>query len=254
MIDQGADAFYEETDPALARDAFPAQLKLMEGLLKNDPENVKLKLLLAEGFGGYAFLFLEETEAERAKAAYLRGRDYALASLTPPLNGLAAMPLDKAAEAIESAGPGDVPGLFWAGYGWGGWINLSKDNPDAVAELPTVVAIMERVNELSPGYQFSGASLFLGSYEALRPKMLGGDPAQSLANFESAIKATGGEFLMAKVLCAQYYAVATQDAELFKRLLGEVLEAQPKLPKARLANAVAKQRARRLLEKTDDLF
>ena len=58
----------------------------------------------------------------------------------------------------------------------------------------------------------------------------------------------------AKLRYARYYAVATQDEELFKTLLGEVIESSAELPKARLANAVAKLKAKRLLEKTHDLF
>ena len=254
MLDKGAVAFYEEPDPALARDAFPAQLKMLEGILQNDPGNPRLKRMLAEGFGGYAFLFLEETEPERAKGAYLRGRDYALSTLRAPLKDLNALTLEEAGKALSSAGPADVEGLFWTGYGWGGWINLSKDTPEAVADLPKVVAIMERVNALSPGFYFGGAELFLGSYDAARPRMLGGDPAKAKARFEQALAFTEGRFLPAKVLYAQYYAVATQDADLFKKLLDEVVESKDELPKARLANAVAKLKAKRLLKKTNDLF
>lgn len=254
MLDKGALAFYEEPDPLLARDAFPAQLKMLEGLLQNDPGNPRLRRMLAEGFGGYAFLFLEENEPERAKLAYLRGRDYALSTLRSPLKDLPSLTLDQARQALAQAGASDLAGLFWAGYGWGGWINLSKDTPDAVADLPKVVAVMERVNRLSPGYYFGGAELFLGSYDAARPRMLGGDPAKAKARFEQAVAATGGRFLTAKLLYAKYYAVATQDAELFKTLLEEVVASRDDWPSARLANAVARLKAKRLLERTDDLF
>lgn len=254
VLERGAEAFYEEPDPGLAREAFGSQLKLLEGLLKSDPRNPRFKRLLAEGFGGYAFLFLEDSDAERAKGAYLRGRDYALGTLPPELARLPELTLDQVNAAAGAAGPGDAPALFWAAYGWGGWINLSKDNPLAVADLPKVVALMERVQELSPGYYFGGPDLFLGSYHALRPRMLGGDPNKAKAHFDSARRSSSDQFLLARVLAAQYYAVAVQDQELFHKLLTEVLEASPEVPKARLANAVAKQKAKRLLEKADDLF
>ncbi|MBI4425370.1 MAG: hypothetical protein HY554_16695, partial [Elusimicrobia bacterium] len=156
--------------------------------------------------------------------------------------------------ALAQARPADAGALFWAGYGWAGWINLSKDSPDAVADLPKVVAVMERVQELSPGFYFGGPDLFLGSYYAIRPRLLGGDPAKSKAHFEAALRLSAGRFLMAKVLYAQYYAVAAQDPELFRQVLGETLEASPDLPHARLANAVAKLKAKRLMERTDELF
>ncbi|MBI5201264.1 MAG: hypothetical protein HY925_06730, partial [Elusimicrobia bacterium] len=243
VLEKGTLAFYEEADPVLARESFPAQLKTVEALLKSDPENKRLKLMLAEGFGGYAFLFLEDNEPDRAKGLYKRGRDYALQTLRAPLRDLPNLTLDDALKAVDAATPDDLAGLFWAGYGWGGWINLSKDAPEAVADLPKVVAIMEKVNKLSPGYYYGGAELFLGSYDAARPRMLGGDPAKAKARFEQAAASTEGKFLVAKVLYAQYYAVATQDAELFKKLLDEVVEFQDDVPRSRLANAVAKQKA-----------
>lgn len=256
VLTRGAEAFYEEPDPQLAREAMASQLKLLEGLLKNDPGNAELSLLCAEGFGGYAFLFLEDSEPARARGIYRRGRDHALAALADRehFRDLESMPLDRVEAALKLATPVDARALFWAGYGWGGWINLSKDNPEAVAGLPKAAAVMRRVRELSPGFYFGGADLFLGAYFAARPKILGGDPEKAKAFFDSAVAATGGRFLTAKVLYAQYYAVAAQDRELFKALNEEVLASSDDFPQARLANAVAKLKAKRLLEKTDELF
>ena len=60
---------------------------------------------------------------------------------------------------------------------------------------------------------------------------------------------------MAKVIYAKTYAVQKQDLGLFKKLLGEVLDAPADiLPGQQLANAVAKRKARKLLESADDLF
>ena len=254
IMDRAADSFHQEPDPVLARDAFPGQIKLLEGLLQSDPGNPTLRRLLAEGFGGYAFLFLEDTEPDRARGAYLRGRDHALAALRGRLNTLPTLTVADLKSVLNDAGTADAPALFWTGYNWGGWINLSKDSPEAVADLPKVVAVMARVQQLSPGFYYGGPDLFLGSYQALRPRVLGGDPAKAKEHFEGALKASGGRFLLAKVLYAQYYAVAAQDQQLFTKLLGEVIESSPELPDARLANAVAKVKAKKLLEKVNDLF
>ena len=56
LLNRGSIAFYEEPDPELAREAMASQLKLLEALLKNDPDNSTLLGLTDEGFGGYAFL------------------------------------------------------------------------------------------------------------------------------------------------------------------------------------------------------
>lgn len=253
----GRSASLEEPDFQLARDSMPAQLKLIETLIAADPANQDLRRLAAEGFGGAAFLFLEDNDPARAKGFYLRGRDHALASLAlkSAFRGLAGKNPDAFAAALKRAKLEDVPDLFWAGFGWAGYINLSKDAAAALAELPKAAALMARVQELAPAYHFAGASLFFGVYYASRPRMLGGDPAKAKAAFEAAHKATRGDYLMTHVLNARWYAVAVQDRDLYQQLLKKVLEAPSgRLPEARLTDEAAKRKAAALLEKTDDYF
>ena len=256
LLDKGTAAFYEESDPELAKEAMGSQLKLLEALLANEPANPTLLELTSQGFSGYAFLFIEDTQPDRARNFYLRGRDYGLrlAARDSAFAGLDRLTLSELELRLARATKDDVPGLFWTAYGWAGWINLSKDSPDAVAALPKVAAIMRRVEELSPGYFHGGPDLFLGTYYSALPRMLGGDPAKSKRYFESAMREEGGHFQIANVLYARYYAVAVQDQDLFKRLNQEVLASQDAAPDVRLANAVAKLKAKSLLEKANDLF
>jgi len=257
LLTRGRPATLDEPDYQLAKDAMPAQLKLLETLIAAQPSDRGLRRLAAEGFGGGAFLFLEETEPARAKGLYLRGRDHALAALAlkPAFAGLAAKPLDDFDAALKGASADDVPELFWAGFGWAGWVNLSKDDASALADLPKVVALMTRVQELDPSFHYAGADLFFGIYYASRPVLLGGDPKKAKDAFERAHRATRGEYLMTHVLDARWYAVAVQDKELFAQLLKKVLESPSgRLPEARLTDEAAKRRAAALLEKIDDYF
>jgi hypothetical protein len=257
ILTLGRGATLDEPDYKLAHDAMPAQLKLVETLIVSEPADRNLRRLAAEGFAGGAFLFVEETDPGRAKALYLRGRDHALAALAlkSRFAGLADKPLDEFQETLRNATLDDVPDLFWAGMGWGGYVNLSKDDASALAELPKVTAMMTRVQELDPSFHFAGADMFFGVYYASRPRILGGDPAKAKAAFERVTAATKGRYLMAHVLNARWYAVAVQDRELFKQLLTKVLESPAgRLPESRLTDEAAKLRAGRLLEKIDDYF
>ncbi len=257
LMARGAPALYEEADPDFAKDAIPAQLKLAEELLRGDPSNEELLLLCAEGFNGYAFLFLEDGQPDRAKGLYARGRDYALRALArrAPLARLSTATLEEFTRAVQGADRNDVPALFWAGFGWAGYVNLAKDNPAAVAALPKAVALMQRVHDLDPDYHFAGSDLFFGTYYASRPAILGGDAAKAKAFFQEARRRTGGKYLMTYVLEARYYAVAAQDQELFKGLLAKVKDAESgALPDARLTDEVAKRKAGLLLEKINDYF
>jgi hypothetical protein len=254
---RGRASTLDEPDYDLAREAAPAQLKLIEGLIASAPRNRDLRRLAAEGFGGGAYLFYEDAAPARAKGLYLRGRDHALAALAlkPRFRGLADMTLDDFNKALASATKDDVPDLFWAGFGWAGAINLSKDDAASLADLPKAAALMQRVLDLDPSFHFAGADLFFGVYYASRPPMLGGDPQKALRHFAAAQRLTKDEYLLAPLLEARWYAVAVQDKELFRQLLTKLIEAPSgRLPEARLSDEAAKRKAGLLLEKIDDYF
>jgi hypothetical protein len=257
LMERGAAALYEEEDVQFAKEALPGQIKLAEGMLASEPDNRALLLMCAEGFGSYAFSFLEDSQPDRAKRMYIRGRDHGLRLLSrsAALKGLGTATLDQVKASLASAKEDDVPAMFWTAFNWAGYVNLARNEPAAVADLPKAVALMQRVHELSPDYHFAGADLFFGSYYASRPAILGGDVNKAKAHFMEARRRTGGKFLMTYVLEARYYAVAAQDVEMYRGLLGKVKTAEAgTLPNARLTDEVAKRKAATLMEKIDDYF
>ena len=66
-------AMQKERDPELAKQVMPANLKTLEGLFKQDPDNTWILENLAKGFCGYAFSFLEGKEPKRAPSFILSG-------------------------------------------------------------------------------------------------------------------------------------------------------------------------------------
>ena len=73
--------------------------------------------------------------------------------------------------------------------------------------------------------------------------------------FDRAMAVSGGKFLLADVLCAQYYAIPSQDRGYFKSLLEKVLEfPAQEFPEQRLSNEVSKLRAKKLMENIDEHF
>ncbi len=243
-------AFFEECDLDLARQSLPAELKLMEGLLKNAPENREILTALCIGFTGYAMLFVEEEDPERASRLYLRAREY----------GLKAIGLE---EATHQAIPGrlkaidrdEMKPLFWIAMSWNAWINLNLDKPAALGELSIAQACLARVMEMDPDYFFGSPYIISGSVLAARPKMLGGDAAKSKALFSKAMAASNGQFFLAQYYYAKYYAVRVQDKKLFLDLIREVERAPPdRLKEVCLINTAVKQRMKGLKEMADELF
>lgn len=279
-VNQTADVLYagqpaleRESDPQFAREAFPASLKTIETFLLSAPDNKKLLEMLGKGYFSYAFGFLEwdlekgqygladeeelQTLNRRAVLHYLRARDYGFLYLDNPALEKAAKAKDLEALQAElnKLDEEDVPGLFWAGYGWGSAINLSQSDPDMVAALGVVEAMMRRVAELDDEYFYSGVHLFFGVYYASRPTMAGGDPAKAKEHFDIALERHGEYNLLIPYLMARYYAPTQQERKLFVETLEFVANEQVEgHPNVRLNNEIARERARFWLRNVDELI
>jgi len=250
-------ALQEEADPELAENALPANLKMMEGFLKGDENNSDILLRLSEGFCSYSFSFIEDTDPDRASALYQRGKNYALRALFAEsgVENIDELKLDPLNSALEKMGKENVPSLFWLGQCWGGWLMLSLDNPKAFVAVSKVESLMKRVLELDASYHYAGPHVFLGAFYGGRSKMLGGDPEKSRTHFEQSLALTDHRFLLSRVMFAKTYAVQIQDKKLFMEQLNTVIKSSGNiLPEQRLANEVAKIKAKRLLEMADELF
>ncbi len=257
IMEDGFLVLNEESDLALADASIASNLKLIESVLKGDPGNDKLLLMACRGYASYAMGFVEDDDTARALLFYRRGRDYGLRLF--PADGALAVALrsDPAGlpDALRRAATSDVPAIFWTAVAWGSAINLDRTNPDALAELPRVEAMMEWVREKDPRYFYGGADFFLGTLKGSRPAILGGDTAASRVHFERALELNGGKFLLTYVYYAKSYARQTLDSALFGRLLTAVDTASIDiLPEARLSNAIAQKKAIILRDKINEFF
>ena len=257
MVDEGFDAFTSEDDLEFAEQALPGNLKLLEVMLRNSPDNVRLLRLASEGYASYAMAFLEGKDDARARAFYLRARDFGMRILRQDERLARALDgsVDDLRAELARRDADDVPGLFWTAFGWGSYIQLSLTEPAALADLPRAEAMMDFVARVDSGYYYGGAHLFLGTLYGSRPRMLGGNPESSRAHFETAIRLNGGTFLLTYYYYARSYAVQTQNEALFEELLVKVRDTPlDVLPAFRLGNAVAKRKAGVLLAKKSELF
>jgi tetratricopeptide (TPR) repeat protein len=250
-------ALFEECDPALAREAIPGNLKMLEGLLKADPGNPKILASLGMGFGGYAFLFLETDAPERASRLYLRSRGYGAHALgaagetlrDPEARGSAVQ------KAVQGLGRPELEALFWLSFSWNAWIRLNLDKPQAIAQMASAEACLQKVLEIDETYLHGAPHILRGALLAAKPPLLGGNPAEARRHFQRAVELSRGKFFLAQYYYASYYAVAVQDRDLFTRLLKEILNGNPQdLEGACLLNTVVQAKARQLAEQVDELF
>jgi len=257
ILDSSLEAMNRESDLQLAREAMPANLKLLEGMLIEDPRNSALRLYAAEGFYGYSFGFIEPEDTGRAAVLYRRCYTHAHAAL-----GAAGLTLDPETASVDelstAVGKLDrraVPALFWTASCLGKWIDLNRDTVAGIASLANAAALMERVLQLDEGYYHAGPHLFFGVYYGGRAPMLGGDFARAEGHFRRAAELNAEKLLMVGLLQAQYLDRQQLDRAAFRAHLQQVLDAPADLDaELMLINGIAKQHAARLLEHEADWF
>ncbi len=231
-------------------------MMLIDGLIEAYPQHEELLVAGAKAYSSYAAIFMEE-DREKAKRLYLKAKQYGLQALSKLERFKELLPkrVDEFTTCLADFTKRDVPALFWAASSWGSWISLSTDSVEAMAEIPKVLCLMERVMQLDEGFYYGGPHLFMAVYHVSRPKAYGGDPERARRHFEKAFELSQEKFLMAHVLYAKYYARQTFDRELFVSTLERILDAPvDSVPELTLLNTIAKQQAKGLLEQVDDYF
>ncbi len=252
-----------EEDLQLAREASAFYLKLSESVLRNTPGHLPLAEAVAGGFTQYAYAFVA-TDAERleprdAKAAqhlreraarlYMRGHQHARRALEQRKPGLFKSLVSPDRTRWPILEKSEVGVAYWAAASLGGYISLSKDNPDAVADLPVAVRLATIAWELDPGHGEGALASLMGTFEAARP---GGTPVRAAAYFDQGIAAGAGNNAGAFVAKAEGVALPAQDRPAFEALLRQALGAA-KLRRD-LQNEVMRERAQWLLDSAGDLF
>ena len=257
LFPQFSESIFEECDTQLAKSAIPAQLKLMEGLLKSEPENKALLTTLAMGFSGFSLLYVEDDDPERASQLYLRAMDYGMKALGPKWRNLKSLVnvKGKTSVTLGEIKKQDLEALLWTTVAWNAWINLNLDKPSAIAQIGAAQACLKRLLELNPEYFHGLPYILMGISLSARSPLFGGDVAGAKAFFEKALSLEERRFLMAQYYYARYYAVRAQDKDLFFALIGEIDEgkADP-LKDVCLINTMVKEKAARLKGMAEDFF
>lgn len=257
ILDSGVVAMNSETDLELARTAMPANLKLIEGMLLEDPGNIELLLFAAQGFYGYSYGFIETEDTDRAGALYRRCFEYARQTL--PLRGFDFDPEisspDDIRAALARAAKKDVPAIFWTASCQGKWIDMNRDKVAGFAGLGNVEVMMQRVLELDESYYHGATHLFFGVFYGGRAPMLGGDFARAEQHFERAAEINDNKLLLVDLMHAEYLDRQQLNRDGFHQRLTGILEAPDDLyPEMALINGISKQKAGLLLEHEDDWF
>jgi predicted anti-sigma-YlaC factor YlaD len=255
-----------ENDVELAREASAFYLKFSESILRQNPGHQGLATAVSAGYTQYAYAFVafdaEKIEAKDAKAAerlrqraaklYHRARQHALRALEEDKPGFAAALASQQAQDWPKLRKEQAGLAYWAAAAWGGWISLSKDDPDVVADLPLAIRLAELAWAVDPAWGDGALTGLLGSFEAGRSA---GNAQRALSYFDQSIAQSAGRSAGAYLAKAEGHAQPAGDRALFEQLLQQALAIKDEAGSPlTLQNEVMRRRARWLLEKADDLF
>lgn len=251
-------------DFEIARAVARSGLGTLEGLYKLAPDNEDAMYLLTKSWAGASFAFTEDDyevaeeqkddqlaayHKARTRAGFERARFFGIQLLNTKAPGFEAARrnsdtmrawLTKNFRHTEEA-----PALLWASYAWIGLVGIAKDDPAMVADLYVGVAIAERAAELDDKIEHGMVHILLGAYHARTAQS---ELDEAKTHFDLAMKINSGKFLSTQLNYAKYYYCAKSDRPNYDKLLNEVVAAGDPIPEARLANLIAKRRARRYLD------
>lgn len=268
LVNSAADALtaqgqVEEEDIGLAREASAFYLKVSESLLRQTPGHLPLAESVASGFTQYAYAFVAfEAERvayadakaaqqlnERARRLYGRAHRHAMAALNQSSPGFSAALAQPQSALWPKLRAEQVGVAYWAAASWGAYIALSKDDPDAVADLPLAVRLAELAWRTTPNHGQGDLVSLMGSFEAARP---GGSSAKATAFFDQAFAASGDRSPGPLVAKAEAIAQAAGNRPAFEALLKQALAVSA--GRTDLSSQIMRQRAQWLLDNADDLF
>jgi TRAP transporter T-component len=247
-LSEGDRAFALRGDPARLEAALRAY-RLAAARKPGDPA-AETRLARAEAFRGLAAQ--TPAIAKEAWEASARAAERALRRVAPSWAeaidrgddpAAAAARVDAAgAEAVYLLAQGAMRGAQATGYA------------AVLAVKDSALAMMARTAELDERVDAAGPHRALGAWRAALPVAAGGGAAASRAHFDRA-RALAPEDQLARVAEAETWAVLVQDEVRFEELLDGVLAFDLGRDPARAPeNAIAKRRAKELLQRKARLF
>jgi TRAP transporter T-component len=231
LLYNASNELQSEPNYEVFRSGSTANLMLMEGLLSESPQNLDILAILTKGHAGYAFA-VNETDMLNEEWGELKtdiGKSQALFGYTRALNfGLRYLKIHKIdlnqlialinepqgishlLDSQLSSSAKDLELVLFTAQSLAALINLQKDNISLVAQLPLAKGLFDWVCTKDPKIVFGACDIFYGSFEASRPKMLGGNPEKGKEIFLRAIKKFPDNWLI-RTSYIQYYLIPQDD-------------------------------------------
>ena len=255
LADNLSQTILNSDDLKTVADGAPAYLLLIDSFLVDSPDNIALLQSASNLYGAYASVFVKDLQrAKRMSKKSLNYAEQALCLSNTEFCQTRTLQFKNFTQLVKKVNQDNLHDWYVLGAAWAVWIKSNSDDVAAIVELPKVKAIMERIIVVDETWDNGTAHLYLGVLKSLIPPALGGKPEQARQHFEQAIMLSNGKNLMVKVIYAKKYARLVFDQTLHDQLLIDVLAADPYQQHFTLMNILAQQKAKVLLENSNEYF
>jgi len=260
-------SFTQDDDLEFVGDALPFALKTMEAISEQTPKHVGLKETLCSGTTQYAMVYVKwpadqlryddysgyETGIARTKKFLDRSERFCMAALELKHEGFAERIYSDTDALMAEMDEDDVLLLYWTGATWLARISISKDDMEAIGQLPFAATLMERALVLDEDWGKGALHDMMVLLEPNSPMPGGLDRARE--HFERAVELSNGTLASPYVSLGTSVSYSEQKKDEFVELMEKALEVDPLAsPEDQLANLYAQAQARFYLDHLDDLF
>ena len=260
--------YLTDDDPQLVKESFPFNLKIIEILLDQDPDNRDMLLTALSSFTMYSYGFIMEDAEKLVLDDYSAGNE-----IYNRANKLFNRALQYGIHGMELKYPEftnwwekreignnpfveeDIAYLYWISATLGGLISSSQGNPMYVVDLPKVGWLLEKSMELNESWNKGALYNAMISFTMSRPDAIADRELVARNYFDKAVQASSGEDCSVYVRFAESVCTKNQNKDEFIEKLDYVsnfdLESAKEL---RLTNSLAQSRAKWLMGRIDELF
>ena len=267
ILSKSTEAAQRQRDPELAREALPGGILQLEAFALAYPGRREFRVMHADAVCQYAVAFVFDDWEAAAFANRADDVDRLGDRLTDLLGSCVDAQLGLLPQAWRDAyakGPAGLGALLPAmtrdqatqvlWLGTTGAVRIAIAPLQHLSTVPAITAILTRCAAVAPGLRDAEADILLGTLQAALASVFRDKPDGS-AHFARARKLAGEGVLAVDVMYARGVAVAHKDRALFTQTLERILAADlDRWPERRLANGLARRKAKRYLTAIDTLI
>lgn len=267
VFDSIETVYLTDDDPQLVKESFPFNLKIIEILLDQNPDDRDMLLTAMSSFTMYSFGFIMDDaekisiddyragleEYGRANKLFNRALKYGIHGLELKYPEIQLW-LDQR-ERVNPFEPEDISYLYWLSATIGGLVSSSQGNPKYVVELPKVGWLLEHSLEIDEDWSDGALYSAMISYTMSRPDAVENREQIAREYFKKAVRVSNNEDCSLHVTLAESVCIKNQYKDEFIDLLSYVIEFDiESVPSKKLTNAMAQERAKWLLSRIDEIF